>query len=342
MEVKNRNILFNSIFWVLYFLYEWLGQGSLEDEYYRYFINACMVVPTAFLASYLSVHFLFRHYYIPDKKAFWIGQILVALAFVLIRRTFHFHYTYPLYYPQAISSQSFLFIPKLIIEFVNLYLIVSVYGMFYFIRSWYEQQSIMQELKQEKTTAELQLLKSQVHPHFIFNTLNNIYAVTFKKSPETANYLLKLASFLDYNLYNSQQEYVGLEEELDYIQNFVALQKLRFGEKVDVSFHRYGKTDNLKIAPLLLLPLIENCFKHGVGSSVEDSWVRVEVSGKEGEINFKIENSKEPNCTTGSKNGGLGLENVKKRLELIYPGCHELRLFEEPNAYLALLKIKIN
>lgn len=341
MSSKNRNILFNTLFWLVYFLYEWIGQGSLDDEYRRYFINACMVIPTAVLASYLSVHWLAGKYYFTNKRVFWLGQILVAIAFVLFRRTFNYYYTYPLYFPEAPLVQPFLFIPKLVIEFVNLYLIVSLYGMFYFVRTWYEQQKVVQDLKQEKTNSELELLKAQVHPHFIFNTLNNIYSVTVKQNPETANYLLKLASFLDYNLYHTKQDVVALEAELEYIRNYVALQQLRVGNKTDVSFTVYGSIHDLRIAPLLLLPLIENCFKHGVDASIEKSWIRTEIARNEKELTIKIENSKETVESAQFKNGGLGIENVKKRLELIYADRHELRLFNEANSYLVLLKIKL-
>lgn len=324
---------------MLYFLYEWLSNGALGDEYKRYFINACMAMPTAFLASYLSVHYLVDKYYFTDKKAFWAAQILLAIIFVLFRRTFNYYYTYPLYFPEARVVQPFLFIPKLVIEFVNLYLIVSLYGMFYFARTWYEQQKTLQELKQEKVNAELQLLKLQVHPHFIFNTLNNIYAVTVKKNPETAAYLLKLASFLDYNLYNTKHDTVPLTSELEYIQNYISLQQLRFGNKIDVSLNTYGAIDDVRIPPLLLLPLIENCFKHGAETSLEKSWIRVEVAKREKEFSVKIENSKEANGSVMHTNGGLGIENVRKRLSLIYPGRYELKVFDEVNSYLVVVKI---
>ena len=236
---KIRYIHFNAIFWIVYFLYEWIGRGSVTDEYYRYFINACVMVSTAFLASYLTVNVLFRKYYLQNKKKkFWIGQILLTVIVVISRRAFNYYYTYPLYYPEFLDTMPFLFLPKLIIEFVNLYLVVSLYAMIYFMRSWYEQQQSIQTLRQEKTSAELELLKSQVHPHFIFNTLNNIYSVAVKKSPESASLILRLSSFLDYNLYNSQNEIVPLKTEIEYVKNFIALQQLRFGEKLDVSFIR--------------------------------------------------------------------------------------------------------
>lgn len=338
---KIRYIHFNAIFWIVYFLYEWIGHGSVTDEYLRYFINASVMVSTAFLASYLTVNVFFRKYYLQNKKTkFWAGQILMTVVVVLARRAFMYHYTYHLYYPEYLNSTSFLFLPKLIIELVNLYLVVSLYAMIYFMRSWYEQQQSIQTLRQEKTSAELELLKSQVHPHFIFNTLNNIYSVALQKSPESACLILRLSSFLDYNLYDSQNEKVPLKTEIDYVKNFIALEQLRFGEKLDVSFNIYNPMEGLHIAPLLLLPLVENCFKHGVASSISDSWIRIDVSRKDTSFTIKIENSKEPHERKNeNKNCGLGLNNVCKRLELIYPGQHDLKILNETNSFLIILKI---
>ncbi|MBX2914662.1 MAG: histidine kinase [Cyclobacteriaceae bacterium] len=339
MNNRNRNILFNTIFWLLYFLYEWLGNGVLDDEYNRYFINACMVIPTAFVTAYLSVHYLPRFFY-SQKHVFWIGQIAVAIAIVLIRRTFNYYYTYPLYYPIATEVQPLLFLPKLIIEFVNLYVFVSLYAMFYFVRTWSEQQRALQELQQQKTNAELELLKMQVHPHFIFNTLNNIYSVTIKKSPDTANYLLKLASFLDYNLYNARQDKVPMAEEVEYIRNYLTLQQLRYGNRVDVALNVHNTVEGLTIAPLLLLPLIENSFKHGADTSLDKAWIRVDISRKENEITIKIENSKEGTGKNNGKSQGLGIANVQKRMELIYGNKHDFRLLNEKNTFMVILKIK--
>lgn len=339
---KTRFIHFNAAFWIVYFLYEWLTHGYLRDEYLRYFINACIMVPSAFLASWLTVNIFFEKYYLRNKMTqFWTGQILMTVVVVLARRAFTYYHSYPLYFPEFYESTPFLFLPKLIIEFVNLYLVISLYAMIYFMRSWYEQQQAIQTLMQEKTSAELEMLKSQVHPHFIFNTLNNIYSVAVKKSPESASLILRLSSFLDYNLYDSQNEKVPLETEIEYVRNFIALQQLRFGEKLDVSVNIYDPIDSFRIAPLLLLPLVENCFKHGVANSLSNSWIRIDVSGKKTSFTIKIENSKEPpEQKEEGRNCGLGLKNVCKRLELIYPGKHDLKILNETNNYLIILKIQ--
>ena len=340
MSNRKRNILFNLIFWLSYFLYEWLNNAAFDDQYQQHFIHACMVIPTTMLAAWLSVHVLIKRFYLTNKKAFWIGMILVGVSITIFRRGFNYYYFYPHYFPEGVVTQPFLFLPKLLIEFVNLNLFVSLYAIFYVVRTWYEQQKVVQELKQQKTNAELELLKSQVHPHFIFNTLNNIYAITVKNNPETAGYLLHLARFLEYNLYNTQQDFVTLESELAYVRDYVSLQQLRYGTKVDFSVSVYGSTNGTTLPPLLLLPLIENSFKHGVDSMVDNAWIRLEVSNREHELTIKVENSREIVAAKNGTNGGLGLKNVKKRLELIYSDQHEFKILDESNAFLIVLKIK--
>lgn len=343
MQERFNTIRFNLVFWTIYFLYEWLGRGASIDHYDYYFVKACITIPIAFAMSYLSVHFLFDRFYFKNRKtAFWIGQAIVAIVFVTINRVLSYYYFYPTHYPPGLEKPLF-FIPKILIEFVNLYLIVSLYGMFIFMKSWYRQQQTLQELSQAKIAAELELLKMQVQPHFIFNMLNNIYSGAFKKSPETAQQILKLSSFLEYNLYDSKKEMVPLTEEIEYIQNYVDLQKIRVGEKLDVSINVFDTINGILIPPMLLLPIIENCFKHGVYKSINPSWVRVDISVKGQEVILKFENSIENNTLSFStQTGGLGLENVKRRLDLIYPNSHDFKTYEEENSFLVILKLTGN
>jgi len=230
---------------------------------------------------------------------------------------------------------------KLIVELVNLYLITGVYALFYFVRSWYEERQKAQSLLQEKTVAELELLKSQVQPHFIFNALNNIYSVALKTSPDTARLVSHLSSFLNYNLYESKQSLVPLTAEISYIKHYIELQKNRYGNKLDASINIYDEINDLYIAPLLLLPLVENSIKHGIANSIDQGWIRVDVSKQPDHFSIKIENSVEETARQeNGNNGGLGIKNVHKRLQLLYPDAHEFKIVEEPHSYLVVLKIK--
>lgn len=340
MQQKNREIIFNLIFWLLYFLYEWFGLAALSGEYRLYFVNACMALPLSFIISYLTVHVFIKKFYNKGRRlTFWCCQVTVTLVLLLIRRNINYYIIYPAFYPAAQKIPLFSF-GKLIVELVNLYLIAGVYALFYFVRSWYEERQKAQSLLQQKTVAELELLKSQVHPHFIFNALNNIYSTALRTSPETAELVAHLSSFLNYNLYEAKQPFVLLTSELAYLKHYIELQKNRYGSKLDAAINIYGEITELYIAPLLLLPLVENSFKHGIANSISPGWIRIEVVRQEEQFSIKVENSVEEKAAAGDQlNGGIGIKNVRQRLQLIYPDTHEWKVVEGPHSFLVIIKI---
>ncbi|WP_220472613.1 sensor histidine kinase [Spirosoma foliorum] len=317
-----REVAFNAVFWGLYFLYQWLGLASLYGNYNNYFINACMALPVAFLFSWLTVHFLIKKRLAETSQAkYWMYLILCSLFLLLVRRYINYYLLYPKYFPQA-QHMPFLSAGKMLVEVVNLYTITGLYALYYFIRSWYEERFRVHQLVQQKTTAELELLKAQVQPHFVFNTLNNIYSTALKSSPETASLIAHLSGFLEYNLYESTQAMVPLATEISYIEHYIELQKNRYGPKLDVSINRYSSIDEIQIAPLLLLPLVENSFKHGVACSPGFSWIRIDMSRQPGQFSIKIANSKdEQGPIPVSTLGGIGLSNVKKKTDIALSRC---------------------
>ncbi len=340
MQKRNLPLLFNVVFWLLYFLYEWLALAALSGDYASYFINACIAFPFAFLSSIVTVHVLLKKYYDSQSRwKLWLLQILITFLLLMIKRCVNYYVIYPRFFSFALQIPFFSF-GKLIVEWVNVYLIIGVYSLFYVVRNWYEQREQVRDLLQAKTTAELELLKSQVQPHFIFNTLNNIYATALKDSPETAKLISHLSSFLNYNLYDAKQDFVSLSSELDYINSYIVLQRNRYGEKIDASMNIYDDINGITIAPLLFLPLVENSFKHGVAASISESWVRIDVSHQNNAYTIKIENSVENEREKEeSNNSGLGVKNVERRLQLLYPNRHEYKIIKQPYTYLVVLKI---
>jgi sensor histidine kinase YesM len=338
----HQEIIFNFIFWSLYFLYQWLGLAALSGDFSSYFINACMALPSAFIVSYLTVRVFLKRYSSKEERlTFWGIQITVTVLVLLLRRTINYYFIYPLYFPEA-KALAFFSPGKWIIDLVNLYLIAGAYALFYFVRSWYEERQRVQALMQEKTLAELELLKSQVQPHFIFNALNNIYSTSLTTSPETARLIEHLSGFLNYNLYEAKQDFVPMASEINYLKHYIELQKNRFGNKLDAAVNIYEDISDLFIAPLLLLPLVENCFKHGVDRSMNRSWIRIDVSRQENIFSIKIENSVEEKAEDNdTTNGGIGIKNVQTRLALIYPHAHEFKIFQQPHSFLVVLKLNV-
>ncbi|NIJ53798.1 sensor histidine kinase [Dyadobacter arcticus] len=337
----HNQLTLSVLFWTFYFMYEWLSVPAMTSEYVRYFINACVIVPATWLGAYLTVHVFFKAFYLKDKRElFWAFTIATMVIVILGRRYFNYYYTYPLYYPEG-NRMPFFALPKLIIEFVNMYLIVALYSLFFFFRTYYEQQKLTQALQKDKIQSELELLKLQVHPHFIFNTLNNIYSFSIQQDPRTPDLIHRLSSFLDHNLYEVKSQVVSLDKEVEYIQNYIELEKIRFGDRLDISLNILSKIDQFYISPMLLLPLVENAFKHGAGKVNDHSWIRIDFSIRNETLTVKIENSC-PLQAVDIQPGryGIGIENVKRRLEILYPGKHEFNVLSEINTFMVILKIQ--
>lgn len=207
-------------------------------------------------------------------------------------------------------------------------------------KQWLLKQRQFLQAQQEKMTAELQLLKAQVHPHFLFNTLNNIYSFSLERSPKTPELILKLSSLLSYMLYDCKAEEVRLEKEVAIMKDYIDLEKERYGNKIEISWTAEGDIRDNFISPLLMLPFLENAFKHGASEQIEKPWMGVDISVANNIVKFKIANSK--NEYVPQSNKGIGINNVKKRLEFLYPGKHELKINDEGDFFSVSLMVKLN
>ncbi|WP_084050262.1 sensor histidine kinase [Aquimarina macrocephali] len=210
---------------------------------------------------------------------------------------------------------------------------------FYIIFSWaFEQWTKIQTLKNDKAKAELELLKTQINPHFFFNTLNNLYSL-IKKDPDTAQeYVLKLSDMMRFTIYDGKEETVPLEEEIKYLTNFIELQTARYHKVIDIDFkHRISNKD-YPIPPLLFIILLENSFKHGVEKLINQSFIHIELQENDTQILFTIKNNYDPD--THIKSEGIGLENLQDRLNLLYPnGRHKLTISNQNQVYFVTLEL---
>ncbi len=200
----------------------------------------------------------------------------------------------------------------------------------------FEQWKWVQNLKAEKSKTELSLLKSQINPHFFFNTLNNLYALTIKNSKQAPEVILKLSDMMRYTIYEGEKETVKLEDEIDYLNNYIELHKIRYKKTVEITFKHEIDT-SLSVAPLLFIILLENAFKHGIETLTENAFIHINLYEGTDFIYFKIENNFDPKEISEVK--GIGLTNLKRRLALIYPKKHDLDSCQEKNTYKATLKI---
>ncbi|PQJ80996.1 hypothetical protein BTO18_11870 [Polaribacter porphyrae] len=221
-----------------------------------------------------------------------------------------------------------------IILMAFLFIVIS-----YVIFSWvYEKIKTIRELKNEKLNSELSLLRSQINPHFFFNTLNNLYGLAIEKSEETPKTILKLSEMMRYTIYDGKKDNVNLEKEISFLKNYIDLHTIRHHNKLDLKFEINNKQPNLKIAPLLLINLLENAFKHGAEKLEKDAFIHINIASHSNILNFVIENNFDD--TETSK--GIGLENLKRRLQLLYPNSHDFNTSKHSNIFRAELSLYLN
>ena len=198
----------------------------------------------------------------------------------------------------------------------------------------------VEALERIQVEQELQLLKSQVNPHFLFNTLNGIYALALRESARTAGTVLQLAELMRYMVATAPQPAVALAEELTYLDNYLSLERIRLNPSAEIVFRQQGHMAGVVLAPMLLLPFVENAFKHGVETQVQNIRVEIDASWQGGELFFQIVNSKPATPPPRIQGPRTGLSNVRKRLQLLYPGRHELTLTETDHEYRVHLWLK--
>ena len=341
-------ILTHVIFWIIvgsFYLIVFNQNSEIQAVSY---ILSIGLLPVAFMESYFFNYilipkylgnkrygrfFLFSFYTILTST--WLSFLIVMFALIFILN-------------KDASLDPAVLHPELQVISLNfiVFLAISIKQV---KRAFYMQQeknelekaTITTELKLKE--AELKLLKAQVHPHFLFNTLNNLYGLTLEKSDEAPDLVLRLSEILDYILYRCDEHRVLLSEEISNLKNYIEIEKIRYSEKLKLQQYFPDDYKSLKIAPLIILPFVENSFKHGVSNYPGMAFVTIKISLVEKNLVVFIENSKNPlKNKTGNHSKGIGLNNVKKRLDLMYPEKYILTVDEKPETYSVNLTLQLN
>lgn len=232
--------------------------------------------------------------------------------------------------------------PQFLIHFLALsiaYILATFVETFLFAQKKEEEIIVS---KNEALRTELKLLKSQINPHFLFNSLNNIYALSAIDSEKTQQSISYLSDMLRYVLYECEHELVPLEKEITYIQNYIKLFSLKSSKTYSIETDFKIANKNIKVAPMLFIPFMENALKHGNIEKITDTFIRIKIDANEHKVQFEIENSKPESPKVTDEMGGIGIENVKKRLAILYPGRHELLINETSQAFKVNLNIDLN
>lgn len=337
---SNSNKKTSLIFWTGYTLYEGLFMGSHLSDFERSFFTILIHLPLIILASFYYLNFTIKSLYLKDKIIQTAISIVIGiLLFGVLRRIITYTFIYPVYFPDALNTP-LIYWPKIFYEATQIHMVVSLFIVTILVKESLQQQKLTNAYKQQKTEAEFNLLQSQVSPHFIFNTLNNLISVSIQKPSQMPLLLSQLGGLLHYQLEDSTKKQVSLKDELRYLDNYIALEKIRYGERLDIKTNFEESIADISIPPLLLLPFVENAFKHGASQIETLAWIQIRITISEGCLNFRVENSI-PEIESTKPTTGLGLENLKKRLEILFPKGYELSTLREEGQFLAILKFKI-
>jgi two-component system LytT family sensor kinase len=314
-----------------------------------FFINTLFGVIVAQIAfTYVLIYWLLPNYYYKKRNYFISGIATMSVLLIFYFVAVAFKYSPSIYNdimnttPSGYPSLSSMMKVVVVDQLASLPIITGIALMIKLIKRWWNKMKETEQLAKEKAKAELQLLKSQVHPHFLFNTLNNIYYFTISGSAKAPEMIKKLTDLLNYILHECNQPLVPLEKEIRMIQDYMALEKIRYGDQMNMSVELPDNCKNKMIAPLLLIPFVENSFKHGTSKVLSGAFIKLTMRIKENTLYFSLTNNKPSVNESIKTKGNIGLVNVKKRLDLLYPGEHILIINEEPEIFTIDLQIQLN
>jgi sensor histidine kinase YesM len=332
-----RDTLYHILFWAGFYVALILVDPNPTSAFTL--VKELIAIVFHMIIVYFNLYFLIPTYLRQNSGInYAIALVLTAIILTPIRTM-----TFYLLFSDQAGVQSY-FIAKQGLTFFQTLFVGAVSTIFQIILDWQKGTTEQMELQHKNTETELSFLKSQINPHFLFNTLNNLYALTLKKSDQAPEIVLKLSEMMRYMLYECNEARVPLRKEVNYLENYLELEKLRQKKNIKIDFLVSGLIKDQKIAPLMFIPFLENSFKHGLNNQLGDGYVKILLVVLEDEIQFSIDNSKTETAPKpqGKKSGGIGLVNVKRRLDLLYPKSHELNIKESPTNYYIDLRIKLN
>lgn len=344
VEMKKSNIILIHILYWFYIINQLLFPayvgfpGESEMVGGEYFKD---VVISLFLNvfSFYAVYFAFPRFSAVRNIFLIVGiAVLMILAIIAVRVPLNWYF-WKIF--GNLPPEKLKFEWLWVWNELRMVVITGIYAILIrFMINMFEAQKLRDELINQRQAGELALLRSQVNPHFLFNTLNNIYSLVYNKSDDAAEAVMKFSSIMRYVLYEAPEQKVLLNKEIEYLQNYIELQKLRYRQPGIVKFETKGVTDGITIAPMLLIPFIENAFKHG--SKDKEPAVLIHLVTDEKKIKFDVVNylgKKQKHAV--NQISGIELSNIKRRLELIYPGKHELNMSEVNGQYTVKLVVDL-
>ncbi len=356
-EKKADRIKRHVFFWISVYLYLSISHAAQpHNDQISFFRNPPYTLAESFLftAGQVPIVYLMLYLVLPKlylKKKYIAGFLVTVIIWFL--GGVIFFYLFKDVFPWMLSvlpaqyTENTRRMPAVAFFMGVTYMIKGVFTVtsfalgLKFVKHWYLKEQRNLQLQKENTAAQMQLLTAQVHPHFLFNTLNNIFSQTQTESPKGSKMIMGLSDMLRYILYEGQKPLVPLKQELQMIAEYINLEKIRYGNKLDVHVLIPDRAEDIYIAPLLLLPFIENAFKHGTSNMLVNPWINLTIEIKHTLLVMKLMNGKSPGREPKQGNSGIGINNVRKRLELLYKDKYDLQIREEDEVFVVDLKVEL-
>lgn len=337
-----KGLLYHVFFWIIFFLFLLVNRDdsiSLGTDMANKFLRVLFYISIV----YLNLYYLFPTY-LKTNKLFTYLTLLILLVVVATPIEVVLHYwlfksdTTTFGEVFTFKNNSSFFLGSFFVGFSS-----TIYKI---INDWMEHQRERLDLQRQNLTSELKFLKTQINPHFFFNTLNSLYALTLKKSDRAPEIVLKLSDMMRYMLYESNEKLISLNKEIEYMKNYLELEKIRHGENFKMEMNIIGSPDGHRIAPLLFIPFLENSFKHGIDHELKSGYISINLVIKDKNIHIEVINSvPESDAVINSqkaKIGGIGLTNVRRRLNILYPKRHKLQIDKTEKEFRVTLDLQLN
>ena len=330
-------------FWLGYFAFNTIRWGSFYKDFPYSLKSNLIEFPFHIILSYLFIFVMLPKLF-NGKKLEFITLLVISLGITLILKfQITFYFTSGDVLPEFAGITSKINFDYAVQVILGEIYVIGFVTSIKLVIDWIKQRDLLNYTNKMLLENELKYLRSQIQPHFFFNTLNNLYSLTIDKSEKAPDLILKLSDLMKYFLYETGKDYQTLKNEIDHIKDYIEIERLRYDETLKIDFNIEGEIKKTLIKPLLLIPLVENAFKHGARNSEKNPYININLIVTKSLINFKVENSSQnPTKKIKQQIGGIGLSNVKKRLELNYgKGNYELNTFNQKNKYIAELKVSL-
>ena len=338
-NIKNpESVIWHLVFWISYLLLYTGMQDTSRITFFCAVQIAAIDIPIKVATSYLFMYWILPKTLKDQNIRFLLISLLISVPVtVYINGWIIYNYVIPLtnYYAQNVPFWTLQNIFKI---FARLYGVVFIAIALRYVYLISQEQKRLREIENQQLSTEMKYLKLQLNPHFLFNTLNNLYSMILNKKKQASEIVLKLSELMNYIIYDASAQTVTMAKEIEYLRNYIDLERTRFGDRISVSFKTSGPVADIKIPPLISLPLVENCFKHGLTDEISGVMIRIDFSVFNGQVTLIVENTKSQHNIAGNTNGGIGLKNLRRRLKLLFGDDFVFKIQEDDDTFLAIVK----